>query len=295
MITSAPTFLQRHWRQLPKGLRLMVRNPATALGLVILTLFLVCAIFAPWIAPYPSHATGAPAGGVRLSPPSAAFPFGTDTLGRDLLSRIIVGTRLSLVLIVLSVAGASVLGVSIGTIAGYGPRWADELLMRITDIFLSLPSLVLAMLIAVSLGAGTSTTILAITLTYWPRYSRLARGEVLRYKSKPFVEAAAGLGARSPRIIVKHLLPSISPAILVQASLDSGATLLTAAALGFLGLGARPPSPEWGLMVATGRDLMPDFWWLSAFPGLAIFVVVIGLNLVGDGVRAAFDPRQRKE
>lgn len=295
MTVRKPVLAIRQWRRLPKGVRLLLRNPATVLGVVILTGFVVCALLAPWIAPHPDHASGAPAGGVRLSPPSSEFPFGTDTLGRDMFSRVVVGARLSLVMIVLSVAGASVLGVTIGTIAGYSTRWVDEVLMRITDIFLSLPSLVLAMLIAVSLGAGTAATVLAIVLTYWPRYSRLSRGEVLRYRSKPFVEAAASLGAGSPRIIIKHLLPSISPSILVQTSLDSGATLLTAAALGFLGLGARPPSPEWGLMVATGRGLMPDYWWLSAFPGLAIFVVVIGLNLVGDGVRAAFDPRQRKE
>jgi peptide/nickel transport system permease protein len=275
--------------------RTLVTNPVTALGLILVLAFVLCALFAPWIAPHPEHAGGAPGGGIRLSPPSANHPFGTDTLGRDILSRIIVGSRLSLLLIVFSVAGAISIGVTLGMIAGYAPRWVDEVLMRVTDIFLSLPSLILAMLVAVSLGAGLLATVIAITLTYWPRYARIARGETLRFRNKPFVEAAVMLGAGDGRIIGKHLLPNISPAVLVQASLDSGATLLTAAALGFLGLGARPPTPEWGLMVAVGRDLMPDFWWLSAFPGLAIFIVVIALNLVGDGLRSALDPKRREE
>lgn len=278
-----------------RALRKALGNPVTTLGLVIVGAFVLCAVFAPWIAPYPEHAYGAPAGGVRLAAPGPEHLFGTDTLGRDIVSRIVMGARLSLMLVVASIAGASALGVAIGMVAGYAPRPVDEVLMRLTDVFLSLPSLVLAMLVAISLGAGVPATILAIILTYWPRYARLARGETMRFRTKPFIEAAVVLGVPSPRVVARHILPNIAPAILVQASLDSGATLLTAASLGFLGLGARPPAPEWGSMVAVGRELMPDFWWLSAFPGLAIFIVVIGLNLVGDGLRTAFDPRQRGE
>lgn len=278
-----------------RALRKALGNPVTAFGLAIVGVFVASALVAPWIAPYPEHAAGAPPGGVRLAAPSSEFLFGTDTLGRDVLSRVIMGARLSLMLVVASIAGATTLGVVIGLIAGYAPRAVDEALMRLTDIFLSLPSLVLAMLVAISLGAGMPATILAITLTYWPRYARLARGETLRFRAKPFIEAAVVLGVPGWRVVGRHILPNIAPTILVQGSLDSGATLLTAASLGFLGLGARPPAPEWGSMVAIGRELMPDFWWLSAFPGLAIFVVVIGLNLVGDGLRTVFDPRQRGE
>jgi peptide/nickel transport system permease protein len=277
-----------------RGLRRLLRNPVTATGFVIVALFVLVAVFAPWLAPFPEHATGSPAGGTRLAAPGVPHLLGTDTLGRDILSRIIIGARTSLVLIVASVAGAVAIGLVIGVTSGYSNRIVDEVLMRLTDVFLSLPSLVLAMLVAISLGAGLEATVVAIMLTYWPRYARIARGETLRFREKAFVEAAVVLGAHRGRIALRHIVPNILPTVSVQASLDSGATMLTAASLGFLGLGARPPAPEWGSMVAMGRELMPDFWWLSAFPGLAIFIVVIGLNLLGDGLRTALDPRLRK-
>jgi peptide/nickel transport system permease protein len=280
-------------RRLSPRTRRALANPVTATGVAIAALFVLTAVFAPWIAPSPEGAYGSPPGGERLLAPSVRHPFGTDTLGRDIFSRVIVGTRLSVQIIASSVGLATAVGVTVGLVSGYAPRWADDVLMRLTDIFLSVPSLILAMLITVTLGASIGSTIIAIGFTYWPRYARLVRGETLRYRSHPFVEAAAALGASWTRVIRRHLLPTVFPTVLVQASLDSGGVLLTAASLGFLGLGARAPTPEWGLMVAVGRELMPTYWWLSAFPGLAIFAVVVGLNLVGDGLRTLLDPRAR--
>jgi peptide/nickel transport system permease protein len=271
----------------------ILRNPITAVGGSITLALLVTAAFAPWLAPSPQDAYGSPAGGDRLRPPSLRHPFGTDTLGRDIFSRVIVGSRLSVQIITLSVGAAATVGAAIGLTSGFAPRWADDVLMRFTDVFLSLPSLILAMLITVTLGASIQSTTLAIAITYWPRYARLVRGETLRYRAQPFVEVAVAIGASWTRIARRHLLPNTLPTVLVQTSLDAGGVLLTAASLGFLGLGARAPTPEWGLMVAVGRELMPTYWWLSAFPGLAILAVVIGLNLLGDGLRAYLDPRAR--
>jgi peptide/nickel transport system permease protein len=265
----------------------------TAVGASIVVLLLVTAVFAPWLAPSPQDAYGSPPGGSRLQPPSLRHPFGTDTLGRDIFSRVIVGARLSVLIIALSVGAAAGIGAGVGLASGFAPRWVDDALMRFTDVFLSLPSLILAMLITVTLGASIQSTVVAIALTYWPRYARLVRGETLRYRAQPFIEAAAAVGAPWGRIARRHLLPNTMPTVLVQASLDSGGVLLTAASLGFLGLGARAPTPEWGLMVAVGRELMPTYWWLSAWPGLVILVVVVGLNLLGDGLRAFLDPRAR--
>ena len=278
-----------------RRLRVLLRNPVTAVGAAVLLGFVLVTIIAPWVAPYPRDAYGSPPGGVSLRPPSPAHLFGTDSLGRDVFSRVLLGARLSLQIIVVSVGLAVTVGTAIGVAAGYAPAWVDDALMRLTDIFLSLPSLVLAMLIVVTLGAGIGSTTVAIALTYWPRYARLVRGETLRYRAQPFVEAGLALGASWARIAVRHLLPNVMPTVLVQASLDSGGALLTAASLGFLGLGARAPTPEWGLMVAVGREFMPTYWWVSAFPGLAIFIVVIGLNLVGDGLRPLLDARARVE
>lgn len=280
-------------RKAGRRLKKTLRNPVTAAGFLLTSLFVLTAAVSPWLAPYPGDAYGSPAGGDRLQPPSRRHPFGTDSLGRDILSRVIVGSRLSVQIIAYSIIAAAMVGLAIGLISGHAPRGIDDALMRTTDIFLALPSLVLAMLISVTLGGGLVSTVLAIAIAYWPRYARLVRGEALRYSRQPFVEAATAVGANWMRIIRRHLLPNILPIVSVQATLDSGAALLTASSLGFLGLGARDPAPEWGLMVAVGRELMPSFWWLSAFPGLAILVVTVGLSLLGDGLRSFIDPRAR--
>jgi peptide/nickel transport system permease protein len=268
-----------------------MRNPATLAGLAVVVGLLLVAAVGPLIAPYPETGDGSSGGTDRLVGPGRMHPFGTDSLGRDILSRVLLGARISVRIVVLTVTTAAALGVGIGMIAGFYGRWVDEWLMRLTDLFLSIPALILAMLIATTLGGGIENTILAIAVTWWPRYARLARGETLRLRESSFVESARAVGAPDGRILRLHVLPNIVPLVTIQASLDSGASILTASALGFIGLGAKPPSPEWGLMVAVGREWLPDFWWLSTFPGLAIFVVALGFNLLGDGLRAALDPR----
>lgn len=204
-----------------------------------------------------------------------------------------MGARISLRLMIVTLAIAVSIGMGIGLTSGSLGGWADEIGMRITDIFLALPPLILAMLVATTLGGGLSNTIIAVALTWWPRYARLVRGETLRLRDSQFVEAAAALGALQTWVVLRHIVPNLIPTVIVQASLDSGRVILTAAALGFLGLGARPPEPEWGLMIAVGREFLPYYWWESLFPGLVILTAVIGLNLFGDGLRTILDPRMR--
>jgi peptide/nickel transport system permease protein len=270
---------------------MLTRNPATLAGFVIVVGLLMVAAIGPLIAPFPESGEGSSAGTDRLVGPSRTHPFGTDSLGRDIFSRVLIGARISVRIVLLTVTTSAAVGVAIGIIAGFYGGWVDEWLMRLTDLFLSIPALILAMLIATTLGGGIENTILAIAVTWWPRYARLARGETLRLRASAFVESARAIGAPEFRILRLYLFPNIVPLITIQASLDSGASILTASALGFIGLGAKPPSPEWGLMVAVGREWLPDFWWLSTFPGLAIFVVALGFNILGDGLRAALDPR----
>lgn len=279
-------------RRSPRWWRRLRRDPLTLAGLTITVVFLVLGAFGQWIAPYPDDATSVPEGVAAYLPPSGQHLFGTDRLGRDIFSRVVVGTRISLYLIVVTLVVAVSIGTLAGLVAGYFGGVVDELVMRLTDAFLAIPPLVLAMLVATTLGGGLLNTILAVAVTWWPNYARLVRGEAMRLRELAFVEAAQALAARPRRIVARHLLPNTVLPLIVQVSVDSGRVLLVTAALGFLGLGARSPQPEWGLMIAVGREFLPFFWWESLFPGAAIFLVVIGFNLLGDGLRSIFDPRR---
>jgi len=291
-----PGFRERHasqirmWRLYIHTLR---KSFTSMLGLVIVAFFLFLAAFGPQIAPYPEDAAGAIHMSQRLMPPSAEHWFGTDEMGADILSRIIVGARISLWIGLLITGIAALIGVPLGIIAGYRGGWTRAVIMRLTDLFLSVPGLVLALAIVASLGPGITNCVIALALVWWPGYVRLVEAKTLSVKEELFVESARSIGAKTPWILWHHILPNCLSPVIVKISLDIGMAILAAASLGFIGLGARPPSPEWGAMISVARSYMPDWWWYSFFPGMAIFLTVLGFNLLGDGLRDIFDPRSR--
>jgi peptide/nickel transport system permease protein len=268
-----------------------LRRGTARFGIVVVLLVVTCAILAPILAPYPGDAGNAAHLTQRQLSPRPGFWLGTDALGRDVLSRLLFGARVSLVIGAGAVALSAVTGTLLGMIAGYFGKWVDEAIMRFADVFLGIPPLVLAVLVVLTLGGGAEMSILAIAATNWPRYARLMRSEVLRVKTMEFVIAAQSYGAQTRRILPRHNFPAIQPTLLAQASLQFGAAILVAATLGFIGLGARPPSPEWGLSIAIGREHLPESWWISFFPGLTIALTVIAFNFLGDALRVALDAR----
>ncbi|RMF77692.1 MAG: ABC transporter permease [Chloroflexi bacterium] len=282
------------WDNLRRGLYRFRSNTLSMVGLSALLIIVVIAIIAPFVVPFPEDAEGALHVTERLQAPSSVHPFGTDKVGRDIFSRVLMGTglafRVGFVIIVL----ATTIGVSIGGIAGYFGGWLDEILMRITDIFLTVPALVLAIAITAALGNGITNTMIGISLVWWPGFARLTRSLVLSLREEPFVEAAFGIGASNMRIIFRHILPNAVSPIIIKMTTDFGFAVLTAAALGFIGLGAQPPTPEWGAMINDGRSYFPDEWWIATFPGMAIWLMVFSWNLLGDGLRDVLDPRARR-
>jgi len=267
-----------------------LRNPLSVAGLIIIGTLIGLAIVAPLVAPYDPTKTDVVN---RLAPPSAAHWFGTDALGRDILSRVIYGSRVSLRIALLAAVIATAIGVPLGIVSGYFRGRTDDLLMRLTDMFMAFPSLILAMAIAAALRPTLENVIIAISLAAWPAYARLARSVTLALREETFVEAARASGATSGRILRRHVLPGVLSPVVIQISLSMGGIILTAAGLGFIGLGAQPPTPEWGVMIAEGRNFITQQWWVSTFPGIAIALVVLGFNLLGDGIRDILDPRLR--
>ncbi len=267
-----------------------LRNPLTVIGLAVLGAFALCALLAPVIAPYDPLADEL---SKRLRPPSPEFWLGSDSLGRDLFSRLVFGARISLFVGVFVVVTAGVFGSLIGVLAGYAGGLVEEALMRVTDVFFAFPSLILAMAIAAALGRSLLNTMIAIAVVTWPVYARLVRGQVLSLREREYVTAARSLGAPTGRIIFKHLLPNSLGPILVNASLDMGGAILAAAGLSFIGFGAAPPTPEWGVMVSEGRQFLVTHLWLPLYPGIAILLVVAAFNLIGDGLRDTLDPQLR--
>jgi peptide/nickel transport system permease protein len=272
-------------------IRHLAGNPSAAFGLAVIAILIISAAFAPLIATHNPYAQDLTA---TLQAPSGAHYFGTDELGRDVFSRLVYGSRISLTIIGLVAVIVGPIGLAVGTIAGYFGGWFDTVLMRITDIFLSFPGLILSLAFVAALGAGLENAIVAIALTSWPPIARLARAETLTLRGADYVSAARLQGASSARIIIKSIVPMCMPSVLVRLTLSMATVILTAAGLGFLGLGAQPPLPEWGAMIAIGRRYMLESWWLVAFPGGAILFVSLAFNLIGDGLRDALDPKQRK-
>jgi len=272
---------------------LVRRDPLMFIGLLGIFLLILMALLAPLIAPYPEDVIQAHTEEIS-QPPSLRHFFGTDDLGRDIFSRVIYGSRISLLVGGLTTGLALLIGVPLGVIAGSSGAVVDETIMRVTDIFLSFPHLLLAMAISALLGPNLRNVMIAIAVTWWPWYTRLARSEAISVREREFVEASRATGSSGVRILVKHILPNCLTPVIVQASLDIGAAILTTASLSFLGLGAQPPTPEWGLMITIGRRSFLSSWWPVVFPGIAIFVTVLFFNLVGDGLREILDPKTRK-
>jgi peptide/nickel transport system permease protein len=265
------------------------RNSLAMAGLTISLLLIFIAIFAPWLAPHDPIAQDLSR---RLLPPlTSGNPLGTDDFGRDILSRILFGSRITLYIVLLVILTAPVVGLVIGTVAGYFGGWVDSVLMRITDIFLAFPKLILALAFVAALGPGIENAVLAIAITSWPPYARIARAETMTVRNSDYIAAVRLMGASPLRIVVRHIMPLCISSLIVRVTLDMAGIILTAAGLGFLGLGAQPPLPEWGAMIASGRRFILDQWWVAAAPGAAILIVSLGFNLLGDGLRDALDPR----
>src|SRR6185295_5752837 len=267
-------------------------KPAVLGGLIVLMVVGI-AILAPLLAPYPGDVSASHLL-MRLKPPSWEHPFGTDNLGRDILSRVILGARGALMIALMVVGISMAIGVPLGLVAGYTHGWVSEAIMRVTDVFLAVPQLILALALAQLMGPSLQSAMLALTLTYWPFFTRIVYAETRRLSASLFIDALQCIGAGTLRILFGHILPNAISPIIVRATIGMGFTILVAAVLGFLGMGATPPDPDWGLAIAESRQYLPEAWWFSTFPGLAIFLTVIGFNLLGDGLRDIVDPRLRR-
>jgi peptide/nickel transport system permease protein len=276
---------QALWR----GLR---ANPLLAVGAVTAAAIIVAAVAAPLLAPFPGDAGSATHPFQVLRPPSAWHLFGTDQVGRDVLSRVIYGARISPLVAVIVLVIACVIGIPLGVAAGYFGGWVDEVIMRVTDVFLAFPSLLLALALAAVLPPSLTSLTIAIAVTWWPWYTRLIRGQAASVAGRAYIDSCRVLGIRPWRIILRHVLPNSVTPLIVQVSLDVGGVILTASALSFLGLGAQDPTPDWGLMIAEGQNYFTTDWWVVTFPGIAILATAFAFNLIGDGLRDLMDPKR---
>lgn len=275
-------------------LRAFRQDPLAVASLVIIVLFVLAAVFAPWLTAYPAQGRGDPNILEKFQPPGPAHPLGTDYLGRDVLARILFGGRSSLSIGFLVVFIAAVIGTPLGAIAGYYGGRLDDLIMRVTDMFLAFPPLLLAIAIAAALEPNFVNTMIAIAFTWWPWYARLVRAQTLSLREQYFIQAARSIGVNDAAIIVQHILPNVLTPVLVQATMDIGSAILTGAAISFIGLGVQPPTPDWGKMISTGRIYFIERPWFAGSAGAAIFLVTLAFNLLGDAVRDVADPHTRR-
>jgi len=282
-------------REFKHSLQLLKRNPLSMTGLIIIFTLVIIAIFAPYISPYPEQATNPNLKEEEiLIPPNQRHLFGTDRLGRDVLTRIIYGTRIALEMMGAVIALGLLIGVPLGAIAGTCGGKIDTVIMRICDAFLSFPPLLLIIVICAVMGPNLMNAMIAVTIAWWPWYTRIIRNEAVSVKERAYVKAANSIGVRKLTIVFRHILPNSIAPVITQATLDAGAVILTLAGLSFLGLGAQPPSPDWGLMISTSRHTFPLTWWWTVFPGLFIFLTALSFNLLGDAFRDVLDPRLRR-
>ncbi|MBN2287202.1 MAG: ABC transporter permease [Tissierellales bacterium] len=280
-------------KELKTNIYLLKRNRLTRIAYYLVLFLLLLSVIIPIILPVEQHVYQSTNPSEKLLPPSAKYPFGTDELGRDLFKKVLLGTRISLQTALSAVGIALIIGVPLGAMAGYFGGFIDEIIMRFTDIFLGFPPLLLAIAVAAFLGPSLQNAMIAISISWWPWYTRIVRGQSVSLKERQFVKAAKAIGTPSYKIIMKHIVPNSIAPVIVQASMDIGGVILTIASLSFLGLGAQAPVPEWGLMVSTSRNYFLNAWWYSIFPGLAIFITVLAFNLLGDGLREILDPKTR--
>lgn len=274
--------------------RVFLKDRLALVGVVWIALTFALAILAPVVAPYPDQGRGASNVSNRLQAPSWQHPFGTDELGRDIVSRIIYGTRLALLMPFVVMVAVVVIGIPLGGIAGYFGGLVDEIVMRITDLFLAFPGIILAMALVAFLGASLRNVGIALVVTWWPWYTRLVRGMAVSLRQRGYAKAARTMGVSDLRIVFRHIIPNCLGPCIVQMTLDVGTVILEVAGLSFLGLGAKPPTPDWGLMISTGREYVLQQWWIGMFPGLAIVLLVLAFNFVGDGLRDVLDPRAKR-
>ena len=281
-------------RRLRLAFWLLTRSFSSMLGLFLVAVVVVLALFGPWIVPYPDDAAGGVNLANKLRPPSAAHWFGTDEVGNDILTRVIIGARISLLVGIGITFAAALIGVPLGILAGLASGRLREIIMRFTDLFLSVPGLVLAIALVAALGPGIGNAMVALILVWWPGYVRLAESKALSIREEPFIEAARVAGASRARILWRHVLPNSLSPLIVKMSMDIGQAILAVASLGFIGLGAKPPTPEWGAMISIARGYLPDWWWYAVAPGAFIYLAVLGFNLLGDGLRDILDPRSNR-
>ncbi|GGN20921.1 ABC transporter permease [Halarchaeum nitratireducens] len=272
-----------------RSYRRFANQPMSMVGLGIVTVVVLAAVFAPYVAPYPAQVGSFTDFANAYQPPTVAHPFGTDSAGRDILTRVIYGYRISLLLVAVVLGIGVPVGVLLGLVAGYTGGWVDTVIMRVTDTFLALPPLVLALAIASAFEPTLEVAMFAVASLWWTWYARLARGLAAGQRDEEYVQAAELAGAGTPHVLFREILPNCLSPILVKVTLDAGIVILTGASLSFIGLGVQPPQPGLGTMVANGTQYLPGKWWISVFPGFAIFVLVIGFNMLGDGLRDLFD------
>jgi len=282
------------FKELALMLQAFRRDPLAVVSLLIILVFILSAFFAPVLAPFPAQGRGDPNILEKFQPPSSSHPLGTDYLGRDVLSRILFGGRVSLSIGFLVVIIAVLVGTPLGAVAGYYGGWLDNLIMRVTDMFLAFPPLLLAMAIAAALGPSFTNAMIAIALTWWPWYTRLVRAQVISLRERFFIEAARSIGVRDLTIIRRHVLPNILTPVMVQGTMDLGSAILTGAAISFIGLGVQAPTAEWGSMISNGRIYFIERPWFAGAAGMAIFLVTLAFNLLGDAMRDVADPRTRR-
>jgi len=271
-----------------RGLIKLSHNKLSVIGIIYILIAIFCAVFAPWIAPYPEDAYDEVHFDRKFKPPCKDYLMGTDEAGRDVLTRVLYGARISLLLAVVALSIAITIGVPLGMCAAYYRGWIEQLIMRITDVFLSIPVIVAALAISVALSPSLINSMLALGFVWWRSWCRVSYGETLSINQENYVVASRALGVSDAHILFREILPNMSSTLLVKMTIDAGYCILTGTAISFLGAGANPPTPEWGLMVAYSRHYLPDIWWSSLFPGLAIFATVLSFNLLGDGLRDFF-------